>query len=125
MSKLLDISDQMGSPNSKSPANSSPAEPGSTGRLSRSLRLRPRKGKGASDETPPSSAHTPPSVLRRRKFVYTAAVKQAARGWLGRREKFAQLLGRNRRPDYYKPIKVSNPGLSLAKFSKVPGLTVQ
>ncbi|XP_018652068.1 putative set domain protein [Schistosoma mansoni] len=46
---------------------------------------------------------------RRKKFIYNAALKQAARGYLKRHEKFSELLGRTRRPDYYKPIKVNWP----------------
>lgn len=52
-------------------------------------------------------------LLAKRKEVYNAAVKQAALGWNERREKFSQLLGRNRRPDYYKPIKVSEFGFEF------------
>ncbi|TPP67219.1 Histone-lysine N-methyltransferase [Fasciola gigantica] len=50
-----------------------------------------------------------PALLEKRKEVYNTAVKEAAIGWHERREKFSQLLGRTRRPDYYKPIKVNWP----------------
>lgn len=56
-----------------------------------------------------------------RKAIYRSAVKRAAEGWKSRKETFAKQMGRTRRPDYYKPIKVSFDcvhSLSLAKFSK-------
>ncbi|TNN17525.1 Histone-lysine N-methyltransferase NSD2 [Schistosoma japonicum] len=84
----------------------------STSRLSRNLCLRPRTNKCINDGNSPNSIsnpHTPPSVIKRRKFIYNAALKQAARGWLKRHDKFSELLGRTRRPDYYKPIKVNWP----------------
>ncbi|CAH8874495.1 unnamed protein product [Trichobilharzia szidati] len=78
--------------------------------------LRPRRNRYLNDENSSncntgllSNRRTPPYVIRRRKFIYNAAIKQAARGWLKRREKFSKLLGRKRRPDYYKPIKVNWP----------------
>ncbi|CAH8524468.1 unnamed protein product [Schistosoma turkestanicum] len=81
----------------------------STSRLSRNLCLRPRvNNKCVNDENSTNctpNSQTPPSVIRRRKFIYNAALKQAARGYLKRQEKFSELLGRTRRPDYYKPIK--------------------
>uniref|UniRef100_A0A183AMX3 Histone-lysine N-methyltransferase n=1 Tax=Echinostoma caproni TaxID=27848 RepID=A0A183AMX3_9TREM len=55
------------------------------------------------------NASIDPTLLAQRKLVYSSAVKQAADGWSKRREKFNQLLGRTRRPDYYKPIKVNWP----------------
>ncbi|VDD77164.1 unnamed protein product [Mesocestoides corti] len=42
-----------------------------------------------------------------RKAVYRMAVKRAAEGWKLRKETFAKQMGRTRRPDYYKPIKVA------------------
>lgn len=81
----------------------------SSSRLSRNLCLRPRANNCLNDENSVNSTpnpRTPPSVVRRKKFIYNAALKQAARGYLKRHEKFSELLGRTRRPDYYKPIKV-------------------
>ncbi|CAH8562745.1 unnamed protein product [Schistosoma intercalatum] len=84
----------------------------SSSRLSRNLCLRPRANNCLIDENSVNSTpnpRTPPSVVRRKKFIYNAALKQAARGYLKRHEKFSELLGRTRRPDYYKPIKVNWP----------------
>ncbi|KAA3679058.1 uncharacterized protein DEA37_0002377 [Paragonimus westermani] len=79
-------------------------------RFDRRQRLRPLKDGTANREVSDNScSKVNPALIARRKQVYSDAVKQAADGWLGRREKFGQLLGRTRRPDYYKPIKVNWP----------------
>ncbi|KAF5401321.1 hypothetical protein PHET_05210 [Paragonimus heterotremus] len=90
-----------------SPVTKSPSLPT---RFDRRQRLRPLKDGTANRKVSENScSKVNPALIARRKQVYNDAVKQAADGWLGRREKFGQLLGRTRRPDYYKPIKVNWP----------------
>ncbi|CAH8552826.1 unnamed protein product [Heterobilharzia americana] len=117
-SNLL-VEENTSNDNKQTPESTNPMESpngsiskSNSSRPSRNLCLRPRTNKCLNDENSTKATphpHTPPSVVRRRKFVYSAALKQAARGWLKRHEKFSELLGRTRRPDYYKPIKVNWP----------------
>ncbi|TGZ75277.1 hypothetical protein CRM22_000473 [Opisthorchis felineus] len=90
-------------PTSKSPVNVPNLRPRST----RCQRLRPSKDGKSAKRLDQSSLD--PALAAKRKEVYAAAVKQAADGWSGRHDRFGQLLGRTRRPDYYKPIKVNWP----------------
>ncbi|OON16326.1 hypothetical protein X801_07863, partial [Opisthorchis viverrini] len=90
-------------PTSKAPVNVPNLRPRST----RCQRLRPSKDGKAAKRLDQSSLD--PALAAKRKEVYAAAVKQAADGWSGRHDRFGQLLGRTRRPDYYKPIKVNWP----------------
>ncbi|CAH8551608.1 unnamed protein product [Dicrocoelium dendriticum] len=100
------VSSPAGSPLQMSPQNVPNLRP----RSARCQRLRPGKESRASKRTlQKGHTTTDPVLVAQRKQVYDAAVKQAADGWSSRREKFGQLSGRKRRPDYYKPIKVNWP----------------
>ncbi|VEL15346.1 unnamed protein product [Protopolystoma xenopodis] len=47
------------------------------------------------------------SIIARQKAVYETALRQAARGWEARRLWLAGIVGKKRKPDYYKSIKIS------------------
>ncbi|KAF6779298.1 hypothetical protein AHF37_01168 [Paragonimus kellicotti] len=103
-------SKQDATPCSATPNSPVTKSPNLRTRFDRRQRLRPLKdGTANRDVSDNNCSKVNPALVARRKQVYNDAVKQAADGWLGRREKFGQLLGRTRRPDYYKPIKVNWP----------------